>query len=121
MGLYDALKDAVSLAQKADNIELYRQLLDLSSQALDLQAENHRLKEQIAELQKRKDMEGQLIRHPRPYLTLTDDNIPVKYCAICWDNDRKLIQMHEIMEITNSYSWVELRCHKCNNRCQPDS
>ena len=39
MGLYDAMKDAISLAQKADNIELYRQLLDLSAQALELQAE----------------------------------------------------------------------------------
>ena len=29
MGLYDAFKDALSVAQKADNVELYRQLLDL--------------------------------------------------------------------------------------------
>ena len=37
MGFYDAFKDVVKLAQKADNLELYRQLLDLSAQALDLQ------------------------------------------------------------------------------------
>ena len=43
MGLYDAMKDAINLAQKADNIELYRQLLDLSAQALELQAEVARL------------------------------------------------------------------------------
>lgn len=39
MGIYDAFKDALNVAQKADNIELYRQLLDLSAQVLDLQAE----------------------------------------------------------------------------------
>ena len=36
MGLYDKLKDVAKIAQKADNIDLYRQLIDLSSQALDL-------------------------------------------------------------------------------------
>ena len=44
MGLYEALKDAVSIAQKADNIDLYRKLLDLSAQALDMQSEIARLK-----------------------------------------------------------------------------
>ena len=34
MSLYDAMKDVISIAQKADNIELYRQLLDLSAQAI---------------------------------------------------------------------------------------
>ena len=48
MGLYDAFKDAMNMAQKADNIELYRQLLDLGAQALDLQAEVARLKEDNA-------------------------------------------------------------------------
>ena len=45
MAFYDAFKDAITLAQKADNIQLYKQLLDLSAQALDLQAENAKLKE----------------------------------------------------------------------------
>ena len=30
MGLYDGFKDVLSVAQKADNIELYKQLLDFS-------------------------------------------------------------------------------------------
>ena len=47
MGIYDAFKDALNVAQKADNVELYRKLLDLSAQALDLQAENARLKRML--------------------------------------------------------------------------
>lgn len=119
MGLYDAMKDAVNLAQKADNIELYRQLLDLSAQALDLQAENSKLKEQIDELKKLKDIEGRLVRHPQPYLTLTGDEIPIKYCAVCWDSEQKLIQMNETTETISTASWRTLRCHKCHNRCRP--
>ena len=48
------MKDAISVAQKADNVVLYRQLLDLSAQALDLQAEVARLREESAALKKQK-------------------------------------------------------------------
>ena len=39
MGLYEGIKDAIGIAQKADNVELYKKLIDLSSQALDMQTE----------------------------------------------------------------------------------
>ena len=39
MGLYEGIKDVAGIIQKADNIELYEKLLDLGSQALDLQSE----------------------------------------------------------------------------------
>ena len=39
VGLYEGIKDVAKVVQQADNVELYRKLLDLSSQALDLQAE----------------------------------------------------------------------------------
>lgn len=77
MAFYDAFKDAIALAQKADNIELYKQLLDLSAQALDLQAENAKLKEENTELKKKKDVEGQIIRHRDPYITLKDEKRPL--------------------------------------------
>ena len=38
------------MAQKADNIDLYRQLLDLSAQALEMQEEIIRLKAENKEL-----------------------------------------------------------------------
>ena len=50
MSFYDAFKDVLSVAQKADNVELYKKLLDLSAQALDLQAEIARLKEETISL-----------------------------------------------------------------------
>lgn len=54
MGLYEGIKDVAKVVQQADNIELYRQLLDLSAQALDLQAENGQLKEELHELKRNK-------------------------------------------------------------------
>jgi hypothetical protein len=50
VGLYEAVKDVAKLAQQADNIDLYRRLLDLSAQALDMQDEISKLKNENAEL-----------------------------------------------------------------------
>lgn len=60
MGLYEGIKDAIGLAQKADNIDLYKQLLDLGAQALEMQAEITRLREENAELKKDRDLESKI-------------------------------------------------------------
>ncbi len=112
MGLYDAFKDALNVAQKADNVELYRQLLDLSAQALSLQAENERLRLENQELRRQKVTEELIVRHTQPYITLSGDST-IKYCAVCWDSDNKLIQMTEFIDSGVS----KLRCIKCKNRC----
>lgn len=119
MSIYDAFKDVIQIAMKADNLELYRQLLDLSAQALDLQAENARLKEVNESLMKRKITEDRIVRHNSPYLTLSDDELKLKYCAVCWDSDQTLIQMLEIP--SDCGNKPSLHCHKCNHFFTIDS
>lgn len=106
MGIYDAFKDALNVAQKADNVELYRKLLDLSAQALDLQAENARLKEENAELRKIRDLEQSIIRHNQPYISISDDERQLPYCAVCWAKENKLYQM----KVLNTYGVAEVYC-----------
>lgn len=91
MGLYDAMKDAINLAQKADNIELYRQLIDLSAQALDLQAEVVRLREENAELRRACDTEEDVEYYVDSFITKKSDAKPIKYCAACWVDKKKLV------------------------------
>lgn len=107
MGFYDAMKDAVNMAQKADNIELYRQLLDLSAQALDLQAEIAKLREENAMLRKRREMESKIQRHEETYISLDGDNKKLYYCTHCWDSDELLIQL-----ICNHYNG-SFQCPHC--------
>ena len=54
MSLYDGIKDVAKVIQKADNIDLYKQLLDLGQQALDMQAEIAQLKEENTRLRELK-------------------------------------------------------------------
>ena len=97
MGLYDGIKDVAKVMQQADNIELYQKLL-----------------EENAELKKSKDIESKIVRHKRPFLTLDEDRLNLKYCATCWDNQRKLIQMKPI----DSISYPELWCNVCKSKCK---
>ena len=95
MGLYDAFKDLLNVAQKADNLDLYRRLLDLSAQALELQAENTRLKEENAELKRVKDVEDDIEYYVDAFVTNKKDSKPIKYCAACWVDKRKLIPIQD--------------------------
>jgi hypothetical protein len=69
--VYEALKDALKLAQKANNMEIQRALMDVQQQALDLQEENRKLRAHVDELEKALAFSGELefdgrfyVKHP---------------------------------------------------------
>ena len=94
MGLYEGIKDVAKVLQQADNIDLYQKLLDLSSQALEMQNEILRLTSENNELKKKQEIESKICRHEELYLTLEENN-SFLYCTYCWDNEQKLIQVRK--------------------------
>lgn len=109
MSFYEAFRDAMNMAQKADNIELYRQLLDLGAQALDLQAEVARLREENAELKKSNDLESDIEFYIDAFVTRKSDVKPIKYCAACWVDKKKLVPLQDIQ-------WDNYDCPLCKTR-----
>ena len=95
MGFYDAFKDVLNMAQKADNIDLYRQLLDLSAQALEMQEEITRLKAENKELKSQKNIEDDIEYYVDPFITRKSDEKPIKYCAACWADKKKLLPLQD--------------------------
>ena len=67
-------------------------LFDAQKQILDLVDENHKLKEQIKEMQTTADIAGKIERHDDAYITLSDDPDKRIYCSCCWDTKRILVQ-----------------------------
>lgn len=104
MGLYEGIKDAIGLAQKADNADLIKQLLDLGAQALEMQDEIRKLKEENEELKKANDLESRIIMHKENYITLKDDAEEIHYCSNCWGLNHKLIPK------------TETGCYECNRK-----
>jgi len=119
MGLYEALKDAVSVAQKADNIEIMRALFEAQKQALDvldllrekddiiraLEKEVDRLKESVRIRGNVKEWQG--------WFFLVDEDKNWKYppiCPRCWQVDARIVYLNRI-SATNSI----MRCLQCNS------
>jgi len=93
MGLYEGIKDVARVIQKADNIDLYKQLLDLSAQALELQNEITNLHQENVNLKKELEITDDIERYEKIFVTRKSDVVKIKYCAHCWDAERKLIQI----------------------------
>ena len=108
MSIYSNIKDVAEVLQKADNIDLYRKLIDVSNEALEIQDEVIRLREENAQLKKRGSLENVVVRHEEPIVTRSDDTIIIYYCAHCWDNEEKLIQV-------NCCDDGRFDCPHCNN------
>lgn len=119
MGLYEGIKDVAKVVQQADNVDLYMKLLDLSSQALDMQAEISRLKEENDELKKQQELIDDIVNHNTlsaksidkeyPYITLASDKEKIRYCAICWGKKHKLIPLYD------NYNCIVCRQEMKNN------
>lgn len=88
MSVYDALKDVIRVVQKADNVELYCKLLDVGSQALELQDELCRLKEENSFLKEKNNLTSLIERHQEAFITRKDENGELRYCSHCWDAER---------------------------------
>lgn len=109
MGLYEGIKDVAKVLQQADNVELYMKLLDLCAQALDLQEENMKLREEVKELKYLQDLTDDIEYHVDAFVTRKSDTKPIRYCAACWAGRKILVPLQNIQ-------WDNLECPLCKAR-----
>jgi hypothetical protein len=95
MSVIDTAKEAVMLVQKIDNIELYKKILELQSDALKLVEENGNLKGEIQELEEAFKIKDTLLFENNHYYVVKDDTKQGPYCTYCWDTGRKLVRLHQ--------------------------
>ena len=95
--IYEAIKDVAKIAQKANNIDLYKKLIDISSDALDLQNKVFELSEENKKLRNKISEKENVVRHKDGlYVTVANEKPEIRYCSTCWGKDNKLIQLNEI-------------------------
>ncbi|MDO8265672.1 MAG: hypothetical protein Q7T41_01865 [Candidatus Saccharibacteria bacterium] len=86
MGVYEAAKDALKIAQKADNAELVQKILDVQEQALNMQEKQINYLKTIDDLERKiKSLEEQKkFTFPEGSNYLVDPDSPErKLCPIC--------------------------------------
>lgn len=93
VGIIENIKSVASVLQKADNIELYRKILDLQYEAMELVQQNNDLKIQITELKdKLSTQENLTFRNNKYWKILEADKQDGPFCSKCWDVERKLVR-----------------------------
>lgn len=95
MGILDTAKEAVQLVQKIDNVELYKTILDLQSDALKVMEDNAELREQNKALEEAFKIKDTLVFENNAYFTVHEEKKAGPYCTYCWDKERQLVCLHK--------------------------
>jgi hypothetical protein len=85
MSVYEIAKDALTIAQKLDNIDLVNKLMEVQSQALEMQSNQLKLQEEISKLKN----QVAALKESKKFIYsdgnhLIDPNSPDRHlCPIC--------------------------------------
>ena len=93
MGVIDTAREAITLVQKLDNVELLQKILALQSDALKMVEENGELKTKVRELEEAFKIKDSLVFENNSYYIGEKKDGP--YCSLCWDTDRRLVHLHK--------------------------
>ncbi len=101
MDIYKLIRDLIDEAKKQKNLELVDALIEIKLKVCELEEENNDLLRQIK-------IKESVVRHvDGAYITLKDDPKEIRYCAVCWGRDGKLIQMHDRGCIICETNWQQ--------------
>jgi hypothetical protein len=90
MSIIDNVKEIADLIKKAGDIELYRKIVELEGEIIELTRSNQSLEEEVAEIKGLLAFSKRLTFR-QPYYYAEDDDVP--YCPQCWEADQKPIHL----------------------------
>ena len=97
MGIVENIKDVADLAKKAGDIELYRKIVHLEGEVMDLTREKRQAEQKIEEQQKQLALRAKMT-FKAPFYFQDGDNIP--FCPRCYEKDN--LAMHLVYEGADS-------------------
>lgn len=103
------IKTITDLLKKGLTLEAQEQIMALREAAVDLKAENTELKEQLAEMKKKNDIQDKIVWEKPYYFLLNGDKKDGPYCQLCWDKEQQLIRLQG----GGKNAW---HCQCCNNK-----
>jgi hypothetical protein len=94
MGILDTAKDVITLVQKADNLELVKQVLALQNDIMKMMEENRGLRDEVRTLKEQLHTKESLVFRNNAYWLPKDDGTEEgPFCSACHDGDHKLVRM----------------------------
>lgn len=96
MSIIDNAKEIASLVQKLGDIELYRKIVELEGEIIELTRDKRQLEDRLADIQRSQEI-IQKLRFESPfYVTDREGEL---YCARCVESDRRAIHVVKTAEL----------------------
>ena len=80
--------------KKVGTVEEQQKAIALNEQLGKLYSENETLRAENAELKKELDLSDKIQRTEQTFFTLAETPPTIRFCAACWDNAKKVIQLN---------------------------
>lgn len=107
MRILDEIKSVAKTIQQIDNIDLYRQILNLQADVMDLLQEKNNLKIEVASLKEKLRIRESLVFKNDSYWQEKPEGLrDGPFCSNCWDTNQILVRM-----IDDAHAL--LPCYKC--------
>ncbi|QYJ78261.1 hypothetical protein [Shewanella acanthi] len=90
MSIISNAKEVAELVKKLGDIELYRKIVELEGEIIDLSRTNHALQIEVDEL-KKKVLLNKSLSFNAPFYYSEGDATP--YCPKCWESEGKAVHL----------------------------
>jgi hypothetical protein len=102
-------KEIADLIQKYNDTDLYRKIIHLEGEILELSRANHKLERENSDLQTKLEFQGKMT-FKKPFYLQEGDSQP--FCAQCWESSRNVIHVLGPTrdDINEVFAWD---CPKC--------
>jgi hypothetical protein len=115
MGVIENAKEIADLVKKIGDIELYRKIVALEGEVLDLTREKRALEHKVEELGRALVL-TKTLTFREPFYFADGDNTP--YCAPCWELKREAVHVTKSWTEGGETRWD---CPVCKNTCKVSS
>lgn len=110
MSVISNAKEIAELIKKLGDVELYKKIVELEGEIIELTREKHSFEVRVEELQKvlqiSKDM-----NFKEPFYYVEGDNVP--FCPKCWEGDSTSV--HLFNRGVFSEGETKFECHHCKS------
>ena len=109
MSIVSNAKEIADLVKKLGDIELYRKIVELEGEIIELTRQNHSLEIRVQELTKTLTI-SQSLTFKEPFYYSEDSHVP--FCPKCWEGDKIAIHLFNKGIYENE---TQYECTHCKN------
>jgi hypothetical protein len=104
MGVIDSVKEVASLVQKVGDMDLYRKILDLQAEVLqisqslmDRESKARELEAEVGRLRDALELKPKMVRRGEAYYAISADGLPTgdPYCSHCFEVLHQAVHIHQ--------------------------